>query len=76
MATTDAKEPLLSETPSSGPAAAAAKPADTAAYLKYGSLGFLILQNSSHVLLLRWSRVVPGICSQYVVSVAVLMAEQ
>ena len=38
--------------------------------LKYGSLGFLILQNSSHVLLLRYSRVVGGECSQYVVSVA------
>ena len=43
--------------------------------LKYGSLGFLILQNSSHVLLLRYSRVVPGECSKYVVSVAVLFAE-
>ena len=38
--------------------------------LKYGSLGFLILQNSSHVLLLRYSRVVGGECSQYVVSIA------
>ena len=37
-------------------------------FLKYGSLGFLILQNSSHVLLLRYSRVVGGECSQYVVS--------
>jgi len=43
--------------------------------LKYGSLGFLIVQNSSHVLLLRYSRVVPGECSQYVISVAVLFAE-
>mmetsp|Transcript_63145 Transcript_63145/g.105006 ORF Transcript_63145/g.105006 Transcript_63145/m.105006 type:complete len:360 (-) Transcript_63145:196-1275(-) len=44
-------------------------------WLKYGSLGFLILQNSSHVLLLRYSRVVEGDCRAYVTSVAVLFAE-
>ncbi|KAL1500182.1 hypothetical protein AB1Y20_012851 [Prymnesium parvum] len=43
--------------------------------LKYGSLAFLILQNSSHVLLLRYSRVVGGSCGQYVTSVAVLFSE-
>ena len=42
---------------------------DTATLLKYGSLAFLILQNSSHVLLLRYSRVVGGECSKYVVRV-------
>ena len=68
------KEPLLAETPS-GPAQPPAPTNNHAAILKYGSLGFLILQNSSHVLLLRYSRVVPGVCSQYVVSVAVLFAE-
>lgn len=67
------KEPLLAETPTSGQPAAA--PSETLKFLKYGSLGFLILQNSSHVLLLRYSRVVPGECSQYIVSVAVLFAE-
>jgi len=68
-----AKEPLLAEP--SGPPAATPAPASTLTYLKYGSLGFLIVQNSSHVLLLRYSRVVPGECSQYIVSVAVLFAE-
>ena len=42
---------------------------------KWGSLGFLILQNSSHVVLLRYSRIVGGDCSKYVTSVAVLFAE-
>ena len=40
---------------------------DIAEFLKYGSLAFLILQNSSHVLLLRYSRVVGSECAQYVV---------
>jgi len=64
------KEPLLEQ-------AASAPPAEPSylKYLKYGSLGFLILQNSSHVLLLRYSRIVPGECSKYTVSVAVLFAE-
>ena len=66
------KEPLLAETPGTG---AAPPPPKENNFLKYGSLGFLILQNSSHVLLLRYSRVVPGVCSQYTVSVAVLFAE-
>lgn len=42
-------------------------------FLKYGSLAFLILQNSTHVLLLRYSRVTEGICSQYVVRVPVFL---
>ena len=62
--------PLLSEG-----AGAPAPKQEEHKLLKYGSLGFLILQNSSHVLLLRYSRVVPGECSKYVVSVAVLFAE-
>ena len=65
------REPLLSTAPGSAPPA----PKEEYKLLKYGSLGFLILQNSSHVLLLRYSRVVPGVCSTYVVSVAVLFAE-
>jgi UDP-sugar transporter A1/2/3 len=60
--------PLLSED------AAPAAPKENR-LLKYGSLGFLIIQNSSHVLLLRHSRIVPGLCSKYIVSVAVLYAE-
>eukprot|EP00967_Tisochrysis_lutea_P127752 scaffold217701_cov35-Tisochrysis_lutea.AAC.5 len=35
--------------------------------LKYGSLGLVIVQNSSHVLLLRYSRVASGNCEGYVV---------
>ena len=66
------REPLLQE---SGGASTQAAPSKTLTFLKYGSLGFLILQNSSHVLLLRYSRIVPGECSQYIVSVAVLFAE-
>jgi drug/metabolite transporter (DMT)-like permease len=66
------KEPLLAETPG-GPAAI--PPPSSGNLLKYGSLGFLILQNSSHVLLLRYSRIVPGECHEYIVSVAVLFAE-
>ena len=62
------REPLL--TPG-GPAAAP----NENKLLKYGSLAFLIVQNSTHVLLLRYSRVVPGVCSTYVVSMAVLFAE-
>jgi len=68
------KEPLLSETPSQQQPTAASG-GDHLKFMKYGSLGFLILQNSSHVLLLRYSRIVPGECSQYIVSVAVLFAE-
>ena len=34
--------------------------------LKYGSLGLVIVQNSSHVLLLRYSRVAGGECDGYV----------
>ena len=34
--------------------------------LKYGSLGLVIVQNSSHVLLLRYSRVAGGECEGYV----------
>ena len=67
------REPLLAQA-SPGPPAAA-PPAAPSQLLKWGSLGFLILQNSSHVLLLRYSRIVPGECSQYIVSVAVLCAE-
>lgn len=36
-------------------------------WLKYGSLGLVIVQNSSHVLLLRYSRVAGGACEGYVV---------
>mmetsp|Transcript_41899 Transcript_41899/g.111125 ORF Transcript_41899/g.111125 Transcript_41899/m.111125 type:complete len:356 (+) Transcript_41899:81-1148(+) len=68
------KEGLLEETTEGS--SMEKKPAiDRMEVLKYGSLAFLILQNSSHVLLLRWSRVVGGECSQYVTSVAVLFAE-
>lgn len=70
----EVKEPLLASTPG-GPAAAPPTASSTTNLLKYGSLGFLIVQNSSHVLLLRYSRIVPGECSQYTVSVAVLFAE-
>jgi hypothetical protein len=35
--------------------------------LKYGSLGMVIVQNSSHVLLLRYSRITGGDCEGYVV---------
>ena len=44
---------------------------DMGKILKYGSLLLVILQNSSHVLLLRWSRIDhggDGDCNQYVVS--------
>lgn len=67
MASTQDKEPLLNEQQQSSGAVQPAAPADKGALLKYGSLAFLILQNSSHVLLLRYSRVLPGECSQYVV---------
>ena len=40
---------------------------------KWGSLALLILQNSSHVVLLRLSRI--GYCAQYTTSVVVLFAE-
>lgn len=73
MATQD-KEPLLNDPHTTAPVQPAA-PADRGVLLKYGSLAFLILQNSSHVLLLRYSRVVPGECSQYITSVAVLYSE-
>eukprot|EP00325_Prymnesiales_sp_UTEX-LB-985_P029515 CAMPEP_0174718898 /NCGR_PEP_ID=MMETSP1094-20130205/30309_1 /TAXON_ID=156173 /ORGANISM="Chrysochromulina brevifilum, Strain UTEX LB 985" /LENGTH=355 /DNA_ID=CAMNT_0015919113 /DNA_START=108 /DNA_END=1175 /DNA_ORIENTATION=+ len=66
------KEPLLSE-PSQ--LTQSTPGTDRLTFYKYGSLAFLILQNSSHVLLLRYSRIVPGDCSKYIVSVAVLMAE-
>ena len=79
MAEDKARQPLLSEpsTPAGGlkTDAPSGDSSATLQLLKYGSLGFLILQNSSHVLLLRFSRIVPGDCSQYVVSVAVLCAE-
>lgn len=48
---------------------------DIGTILKYGSLALVIFQNSSHVILLRYSRVVGGDCADYVVSVAVLFAE-
>jgi len=48
---------------------------DTNTLLKYGSLITVILQNSSHVLLLRYSRIAPGDCKLYLTSVAVLFAE-
>lgn len=67
-------EKLLSEG-SDAPIVTRTSSLDQATVLKYGSLAFLILQNSSHVLLLRYSRVVGGECSQYVTSVAVLFAE-
>ena len=38
-----------------------------AQYIKYGSLALVIVQNSSHVLLLRYSRVCPGECKEYTV---------
>jgi len=66
----ESKEPLLTE-----PRTTPAPSQDKGALLKYGSLGFLIIQNSSHVLLLRYSRVVVGDCKEYVTSVAVLFAE-
>ena len=59
-------EKLLSEG-SDAPIVTRTSSLDQATVLKYGSLAFLILQNSSHVLLLRYSRVVGGECSQYVV---------
>lgn len=40
--------------------------------LKYGSLGMVIVQNSSHVLLLRYSRIAGGNCEGYVVGDALL----
>jgi len=65
------KEPLLTE-----PRAPATAPSqDKGALLKYSSLGFLIVQNASHVLLLRYSRIIEGDCKEYVTSVAVLCAE-
>lgn len=70
MAQTPDKEPLLEQQ-----ASAQTQGVDRLTFFKYGSLAFLILQNSSHVLLLRYSRIVPGDCSQYIVSVAVLFAE-
>merc|ERR1719424_319066 len=69
------KEPLLSDGGAPATPATQSSGRDTLQLLKYGSLGFVIVQNSSHVLLLRYSRIVPGVCSQYVVSVAVLFAE-
>merc|ERR1719424_1768751 len=69
------KEPLLSDGGAPATPATQSSGRDTLQLLKYGSLGFVILQNSSHVLLLRYSRIVPGECSQYIVSVAVLFAE-
>ena len=75
MATTQDKEPLLIEQQQSSEAVQPAAAADRGALLKYGSLAFLIIQNSSHVLLLRYSRVVPGECSQYVVRFPLLNAE-
>ena len=62
MAAAEPKDrvPLLSE----GGAPPAAPKQEEHKLLKYGSLGFLILQNSSHVLLLRYSRIVPGECSK------------
>lgn len=47
----------------------------TAALLKYGSLALVVVQNSSHVLMLRYTRVVPGVCSAYTISIVVLFAE-
>jgi len=44
-------------------------------YLKYGSLALVIVQNSSHVLLLRYSRICEGECKEYTTGVAVLFAE-
>ena len=37
-------------------------------FLKWGSLALVIVQNSSHVLLLRYSRVAGGDCAGYIVS--------
>jgi UDP-galactose transporter len=64
-------EKLLEASSTSTPA----KGIDWLTFLKYGSLCFLILQNSSHVLMLRYSRVTPEPCGEYVTSVAVLCAE-
>lgn len=99
------KEPLLESSQTNH---ASETPKETLSLLKYGSLGFLIVQNSSQcaeahismavhhssaslchrsppayaitcgrwlsrsVLLLRYSRVVPGECSQYIVSCTLL----
>jgi hypothetical protein len=41
--------------------------------LKYGSLGLVIVQNSSHVLLLRYSRTAGGECEGYVVRRSALL---
>ena len=64
------KEQLITAPKESTPAA---PPAEHGALLKYGSLAFLIVQNSSHVLLLRYSRVIPGDCREYVVRVLHLL---
>lgn len=44
-------------------------------WLKYGSLLLMVVQTSSHVLLLRYSRTVTGQCSRYTISVVVLASE-
>lgn len=75
METKADKEPLLAEGNAEGPVSGPTMASSTLALLKWGSLGLVILQNSSHVLLLRYSRMIPGECHQYVVSVAVLFAE-
>jgi len=69
--TQNAKTPLIAESPST-PAGGGF---DIKDYLKYGSLAFLVLQNSSHVLLLRYSRICPGECKEYAAGVAVFFAE-
>ena len=63
------KEQLLASAPS------ATSGRDINHLLKWGSLVVVIIQNSSHVLLLRYTRVTPGLCSEYTTSVAVLFAE-
>jgi len=71
MAAAKDTQPLLQDEPSTP-----ASGYSMATLLKYGSLGFLIIQNSSHVLLLRYSRVTTEpACANYVTSVAVLFAE-
>jgi len=72
---TNAKAPLLTASPGE------VTPSQGGLYdlvvrnLKYGSLAFLIVQNSSHVLLLRYSRICEGECKEYTTGVAVLFAE-